>query len=45
MSLPSSGWRNKSSKKLARYVIYTGFLFGLIFNPENGGDIFLLNVG
>jgi hypothetical protein len=24
---------------------HTGFLLGLFFNPEDGGDIFLRNVG
>jgi hypothetical protein len=26
-------------------VLYADFLLGLFFDPENGGDIFLVNVG
>jgi hypothetical protein len=28
----------------ASYLFHTGFLFGLFFNPEDGGDMFLQNV-
>jgi hypothetical protein len=26
-------------------MLYAGFLFGLIYNPEDGGDMFLSDVG
>jgi hypothetical protein len=29
----------------ACYLLHTGFLLGLFFNPEDGGDMFLQNVG
>jgi hypothetical protein len=28
----------------ACYLIHTGFLLGLFFGPDNGGDIFLRNI-
>jgi hypothetical protein len=52
MSLPSSGSKNKPSKKLAwrQVALFTtcfhaGFLLGLFFDPVDGGDMFLQNVG
>jgi hypothetical protein len=38
---------SKPSKKPARSsccLLLTGFFLGLLFNPEDGGDIFLENV-
>jgi hypothetical protein len=29
----------------ACYLLYSGFLLGFFFDPEDGGDIFLQNVG
>jgi hypothetical protein len=29
----------------ACYLLHAGFLLGLFFGPENGGDMFLRNVG
>jgi hypothetical protein len=57
ISPPSSGSKNKLSKKpawkqaasTARVLLATsfhaGFLLGLFFDPEDGGDMFLRNVG
>jgi hypothetical protein len=45
MSPPSSGSKNKSSKKLVSYLPYVGFMLGLFFDLEDGGDTFLRNVG
>jgi hypothetical protein len=39
--LPSSG----SKSRPACYLFHSGFLLGLLFVSENGGDIFLRNVG
>jgi hypothetical protein len=27
------------------YLLYAGFMLGLFYEPEDGGDIFLRNVG
>jgi hypothetical protein len=47
MSPPSSGSKNKPSKKptLKQMASRAGFSLGLFFNPENGGEMFLRNVG
>jgi hypothetical protein len=45
MLLPSSGSKNKPSKKPACYLLHAGFLLGLFFDPEDGRDMFLQNVG
>jgi hypothetical protein len=46
MSPPSSGSNNKPSMKpIACYLLHFDFLLGLFFDPENGGDMFLRNVG
>jgi hypothetical protein len=29
----------------ASHLLHAGFLFGLFLDPENGGDMFLRNVG
>jgi hypothetical protein len=34
-----------SSVQLASSLVSTGFLLGLQFDPEDGGDMFLRNVG
>jgi hypothetical protein len=31
-------------QKSACYLLHDGFLLGLFFNPEDGGDMFLQNV-
>jgi hypothetical protein len=48
MPPPSSGSKNKPSKKpsyFACYLLHAGFFLGLFFNPEDGSNIFLKNVG
>jgi hypothetical protein len=48
MFLPYSRSKNKPSKKpasRARYLAHAGLLFGFFFDPENGGNMFLQNVG
>jgi hypothetical protein len=35
----------KELLSLLAICFHTGFLLGLFFDPENGGDIFLRNVG
>jgi hypothetical protein len=49
MSRLSSGSKNKPSKisvsSAACYLLHAGFLLGLFFEPEDGGDIFLRKVG
>jgi hypothetical protein len=32
-------------KALLAACFHTGFLLGLFFNPEDGGDVFLQNIG
>jgi hypothetical protein len=45
ISLPSLESKNKPNKKSsAFYLLHAGFLLGLLFDPENGGDMFLRNV-
>jgi hypothetical protein len=46
MLRPSSGPKNKPSKKLAWSMLKRspGVLFGLFFDAEDGGDLFLWNV-
>jgi hypothetical protein len=47
----SSGPKSKQSKKLAQAerkksrLLNAGLLLGLLFEPEDGGDIFLRNLG
>jgi hypothetical protein len=45
MSPPSSGSKNKPSKNSGCYLLQAGFFLGLFFDPEDGGYMFLLNVG
>jgi hypothetical protein len=40
----SSGSKNKSSKKVACYLLHIGFLLGLFFYPEDGSDMFFRNI-
>jgi hypothetical protein len=45
MSPLSSGKKNKPSKyQLESREFIAGFLLGLFFDPEEGGDMFLRNV-
>jgi hypothetical protein len=47
MSPAISGSKNKPSKepaKLLSICFHAGFLLGLFFNPEDGGNIFFRNV-
>jgi hypothetical protein len=47
MSPPTSGSNNKSNKKpeSACYLLQAGFLLGLLFDPEEGGGMFIQNIG
>jgi hypothetical protein len=49
MSPPSSRSKKKPSKKLewstAYYLLHVSFLLGFFFDPKDGGDIFIRNVG
>jgi hypothetical protein len=45
MSCPSSELKDKSKKSHVCYLLYLGFLLGLFFDPEDGGDIFFRNIG
>jgi hypothetical protein len=43
----SSGLKNKPSKQQdgsAYYLAHAGFLLGLSYDPEDGGDMFLQNI-
>jgi hypothetical protein len=46
---PSSKSKNKPNKKPAYSsacnLLHTGFLFSVFFDPEDGGDMFLRNIG
>jgi hypothetical protein len=42
---PSSRSKNKPARALFVTCFYAGFLLGLFFNPEDGRDMFLRNVG
>jgi hypothetical protein len=37
-------WDIMSSRPFKTTQLYAGFLLGLFFDSENGGDIFLINV-
>jgi hypothetical protein len=47
MSPPYSDSNNKPRKKpiCASYVLHAGFLLGLFFDPDKGGEVFLRNFG
>jgi hypothetical protein len=38
-------WSKLQAKPTNYYLLHAGFLSGLLFDPEDGGDIFLRNVG
>jgi hypothetical protein len=40
---PFSGPKNKLRKK-SFYMLHAGFLLGIFFGPEDGGDVFLRNI-
>jgi hypothetical protein len=48
MSPPSSGRKISQARNqhetAAGYLIHAGFSFGLFFDPEDGGGMFLRNV-
>jgi hypothetical protein len=37
--------RNQHESGSGCYLLHSGFLLGLLFNPEGGGAMFLQNVG
>jgi hypothetical protein len=43
-SPPSSGLKNKPNKALLATCFHDGFLLGLFFEPEDGGDMFLRHI-
>jgi hypothetical protein len=43
MSLPSSGSQREPNEKPC-FLFYAGFLLGLLFDPEDGDNLFLGNV-
>jgi hypothetical protein len=43
MSPPSSGLKNR--RVLLDTCFHAGILLGLLFGPEDGGDIYLQNIG
>jgi hypothetical protein len=42
--LPKSPVQHELQKSFC-YLLHVGFLLGLFFEPEDGGDMFLRNVG
>jgi hypothetical protein len=40
-----SGTKSKPIKKPGFCLLYPGYLFGLLFDAEDGGDMFLRNIG
>lgn len=40
ISPPTSGFKNKQSKIPTCHMLHAGFLFGLFFNHERGGEMF-----
>jgi hypothetical protein len=44
ISPPSSGSKNKLSRALLATCFHAGFLLVLLFDLEDGGDMFLRNI-
>jgi hypothetical protein len=42
---PSSGSKKQSKKTESKQVLAACFYVGFFFNPEDGGDVFLRNIG
>jgi hypothetical protein len=36
---------DEKAKSFAYYLLHAGYLFGLFFDPEDGGNVFLQNIG
>jgi hypothetical protein len=45
MSPPTSGLKSSKKSGFAFYPLHAGFLLGLLFNLEDGGDLLLWNIG
>jgi hypothetical protein len=45
MPPPSSGLKSMARNITACYLLHAGFLLGLLFDPEDGGDMNLRIIG